>query len=63
MDERAQLAGMHFGIEIETVNLNRKDTVEAIQSIIGGTVEYEGVSKSPEINFCTNIASAMVFAK
>ncbi len=44
MDERAQLAGMHFGIEIETVNLNRKDTVEAIQSIIGGTVEYEGGS-------------------
>ena len=40
MDERAQLAGMHFGIEIETVNLNRKDTVEAIQSIIGGTVEW-----------------------
>lgn len=27
MDERAQLDGMHFGIEIETVNLCRKDTV------------------------------------
>ena len=44
MDKRAQLTGMHFGIEIETVNLNRKDTVEAIQSIIGGTVEHEGGS-------------------
>lgn len=39
MDERAQLTGMHFGIEIETVNLNRKDTVEAIRNVIGGNVD------------------------
>ena len=44
MDERAQLDGMHFGIEIETVNLCRKDTVEAIRNVIGGTVEREGGS-------------------
>ena len=41
MDKRAQLTGMHFGIEIETVNLKRKDTLEAIHSIIWGTVVDE----------------------
>jgi Putative amidoligase enzyme. len=42
MDKTAALSGMRFGVEIETVKISRKDTVSAIQSVVGGEIQQEG---------------------
>jgi hypothetical protein len=44
MDKIAELSGMRFGVEIETVGVSRKDTVSAILSMVGGALEHEGGS-------------------
>lgn len=42
MDKVAELGGMRFGIEVETVGISRKDTISAILGAIGGEIEHEG---------------------
>lgn len=42
MDEIAELSGMRFGVEIETVKISRKDTVSAIWAVVGGEIQQEG---------------------
>ena len=42
MDRIAELSGMRFGVEIETVKISRKDTVSAILSVVGGEIQHEG---------------------
>ena len=44
MDKVAELSGMRFGVEIETVGINRKDTVSGILTVVGGEVKHEGGS-------------------
>lgn len=44
MDKIAELSGMRFGIEIETVGITRKDTVSAILTVVGGEVRHESGS-------------------
>lgn len=44
MDKTAELSGMRFGIEIETVGITRKDTVLAILGVVGGEVRHESGS-------------------
>ena len=44
MDKIAELSGMRFGVEIETVGISRKDTVSAILTAVGGEVRHEGGS-------------------
>jgi len=44
MDKAAELSGMRFGIEIETVRISRKDTVSAILAVVGGEIQQEGGS-------------------
>ena len=40
----AELSGMRFGVEIETIGISRKDTVSAILTVVGGEVKHEGGS-------------------
>ena len=42
MDKIAELSGMRFGVEIETVRISRKDTVSAILTVVGGEIRQEG---------------------
>lgn len=42
MDKIAELSGMRFGVEIETVGITRKDTVSAILTVVGGEIGHEG---------------------
>jgi len=42
MDKTAELSGMRFGVEIETVRISRKDTASAIQGVVGGEIQHEG---------------------
>ena len=35
MDKIAELSGMRFGVEIETIGISRKDTVSAIWRVVG----------------------------
>lgn len=44
MDKIAELSGMRFGVEIETIGISRKDTVSAILGVVGGEVRREGGS-------------------
>ena len=44
MDKVAELSGMRFGVEIETVGINRKDTVSGILTVVGGEIGHEGGS-------------------
>jgi len=44
MDKIAELSGMRFGVEIETIGISRKDTVSAIWRVVGGEVKHEGGS-------------------
>ena len=44
MDKIAELSGMRFGVEIETIGISRKDTVSAILGVVGGEVRHEGGS-------------------
>lgn len=44
MDKIAELSGMRFGVEIETVGITRKDTVSAILTVVGGEIGHEGGS-------------------
>ena len=44
MDRVAELSEMRFGVEIETVRISRKDTVSAIQGVVGGEIQQEGGS-------------------
>jgi len=44
MDKAAELSGMRFGVEIETVGINRKDTVSGILTVVGGEIGHEGGS-------------------
>lgn len=41
MDNIAELSGMRFGVEIETVRISRKDTVSAILAVVGGEIQQE----------------------
>ena len=42
MHKIAELSGMRFGVEIETIGISRKDTVSAILGVVGGEVRHEG---------------------
>ena len=42
MDKAAELSGMRFGVEIETVKISRKDTVSAIPGVVGSEIQHEG---------------------
>ena len=44
MDKIAELSGMRFGVEIETIGISRKDTVSAIWRVVGGEIGHEGGS-------------------
>lgn len=44
MDKIAELSGMRFGVEIETIGISRKDTVSAIWGVVGDEVKHEGGS-------------------
>ena len=44
MDKIAELSGMRFGVEIETIGISRKDTVSAILTAVGGEARHEGGS-------------------
>ncbi|MST98506.1 amidoligase [Victivallaceae bacterium BBE-744-WT-12] len=44
MDKIAELSGMRFGVEIETIGISRKDTVSAILTVVGGEIGHEGGS-------------------
>lgn len=44
MDKIAELSGMRFGVEIETIGISRKDTVSGILTVVGGEVKHEGGS-------------------
>ncbi len=44
MDRIAELSGMRFGVEVETIGLSRKDTVSAILTAVGGEIQQEGGS-------------------
>ena len=41
MDKIAELSGMRFGVEIETIGISRKDTVSAIWRVVGGEIGHE----------------------